>query len=48
LGGRLVYELKVLLNYQRFVNPKDIQTFEGGKNLKKKRFYESGRWRCAS
>jgi hypothetical protein len=34
LGGRLVYELKVLMGYQKILDPKDIQTFYGKKNFK--------------
>ncbi len=35
IGGRLVYELKVLLGYQRILNPKGVQTLEGGRSQKK-------------
>jgi hypothetical protein len=35
LGEKLVYKLKVLLSYQRILDPKDAQTLEGRKNQKK-------------
>jgi hypothetical protein len=47
IGGRLVYELKVILGYQRILDPKGIQTFMEGGVKRNKGFYEGGRWRCA-
>jgi hypothetical protein len=43
LGGKLVYKLKVLLGYQRILDPKGVQTFNGRGIKKKKGLYESGR-----
>jgi hypothetical protein len=48
LGGKLIYELKVLLSYQRILDPKGIKRFmkrgiKGNKGLS-----EGGRWKCAS
>jgi len=31
LGEKLVYELEVLLGYQRILDPRGSQTFEGGR-----------------
>jgi hypothetical protein len=47
LGERLVYRLEVLLGYQRILNPKGVQTLEGGKNKKNRGLYEGGKWKCA-
>jgi hypothetical protein len=35
LGEKLVYELKVLLGYQRILDAKGAQTLEGKRNKKK-------------
>jgi hypothetical protein len=35
LGRRLVDELKVLLGYERILDPKGVQTFEGEKSQRK-------------
>jgi hypothetical protein len=35
LGKRLVYELKVILGYQRILGPKNAQTHGGKRNQKK-------------
>jgi hypothetical protein len=32
LGRKLVYKLEVLLGYQKILDPKGAQTFEGRKN----------------
>jgi hypothetical protein len=47
LGERLVYKLKVILGYQRILNPKGAQTFEGRRSKKNKGLYKSGKGRCA-
>jgi hypothetical protein len=48
LGGRFVYEVKVLLGYQRIFNPKKSKHLKEGKVKGNKGFCEGGRWRCAS
>jgi hypothetical protein len=35
LGERFLYVLEVFLGCQRILNPRGIQTFEGGKSQKK-------------
>jgi hypothetical protein len=35
LGEKLVYELKIILGYQKILDPKGAQTLEGWKNKKK-------------
>jgi hypothetical protein len=35
LGGRLVYKLKVILGYEKIMDPKDIQTLERRRGQKK-------------
>jgi hypothetical protein len=42
-----VYELKVLLGYQRILDPKKSKHFMEGEVKGNKGFYESGRWKCA-
>jgi hypothetical protein len=41
-----VYRLKVLLVYQKILNPKGVQTLEEGKVKGNKELYEGGRWKC--
>jgi hypothetical protein len=48
LGEVLVYRPEVLLGYQRILDPRGIQTLEGGKLKKKKKIYEGGGGRFAS
>jgi hypothetical protein len=43
LGRRLVYDLKVVLGYQRIMDLKGIQTFMEGIVKGNKRLYEGGR-----
>jgi hypothetical protein len=40
-----VYELKVLPSYERTLDPKGVQTFEGMKSQRNKGMYEGGRRR---
>jgi len=47
LGRRLVYELKVLLGYQRSWIQKASKHFIEGGLKRNKGFYEGGKWRCA-
>jgi hypothetical protein len=47
LGGRLVYELKILHGYQRILDPKKSKHFMEGRVKRNKGLYEGGRWRCA-
>jgi hypothetical protein len=35
IGREVVYKLKVFLSYQRILNPKGIQTFEGRRSQRK-------------
>jgi hypothetical protein len=48
LGEKFIYGLEVLLGYQRILDPKDTQTFEGGIIKISKGLYEGGGGRCAS
>jgi hypothetical protein len=36
LGFRLVYELKSFMGYQKILDPKGIQTFEGNNQMKQR------------
>jgi hypothetical protein len=47
LGEKLVYELEVLLGYQRILDPRGSQTLEGGRIKINKELYEGGGGRCA-
>ncbi len=35
IGREIVYKLKILLGHQRILDPKGVQTLEGGKSQKK-------------
>jgi hypothetical protein len=36
LGDKLVYKLKIFMGYQRILDPKGIQTFEGNSQMKQR------------
>jgi hypothetical protein len=48
LGEKLVYKPKVLLGYQKILNPRGAQTLEGGTSKKNRGIYESGKRSCTS
>jgi len=48
IGEKFVSGLKVLLGYQRILDPKGSQTLEGRKIKINEELYEGGGKRCAS
>jgi hypothetical protein len=48
LGERFVYELEVLMGYEKILDSKGIQTFERRKSKRKQGILWSEKRRCAS